>query len=89
MNQREALEKVLDFVERWNKLDEELEVAEAASLISRTMLDKKVANCCKDCWDDIGVDTALGCYKRRCPCHESKLEGLDRVYRTIKEHAYD
>ena len=33
MNKKEALKIVLDFVERWNKQDEDQEVAEAASLL--------------------------------------------------------
>ena len=33
MNKKDALKIVLDFVERWNKQDEDQEVAEAASLL--------------------------------------------------------
>lgn len=118
------VKRVLDFVERWNKQDEDKDVAESAQYLLDTITDKNSYDypVCENCGLPGESKDHLGCC---CSAHswgefsdkdcekaaklanesygkspiaqalqndgapESALEGLDRVYRTIKEHAYD
>jgi hypothetical protein len=43
--------------------------------------------CCEECYDNLGHDTALGCFKKNCACHSVTCKCADKYpYRDEKNN---
>lgn len=93
MTRTEALKTVLEFVKRYNKQDAEKEVAEAAGVLEAWIEEYDPGSyipMCKNCGTPVKSGECLcDVFADTIDYNESKESSLDRVYRGIKERAYD
>lgn len=74
MNYSEALEKVLDFVERYNKKDEEKDIAEAALILEKLVKKPQPNDDGHDSWCKVFNDIY-----EPCDCQKVQREKFNSI----------